>query len=50
MSDLSSYRQQVADLGKRAKDCEDTEKYEEAYHFYMQALDIFMHMIKYEKN
>jgi hypothetical protein len=29
-----------------AQKAEAEEKYEEAYHFYKQALDVFMHMIK----
>jgi len=29
-----------------AQKAESEEKYEEAYHFYKQALDVFMHMIK----
>lgn len=33
-----------------AQKAESEEKYEEAYHFYKQALDVFMHMIKFEKN
>ena len=46
MSDLSSYRQQVADLGKKAVQCEADKNYEEAYHHYHSALKIFMHLIK----
>ena len=46
MSDLSSYRQQVADLGKKAVACEAEKNYEEAYHHYHSALKIFMHLIK----
>ena len=46
MSDLTSYRQQVTEYGKRASDAEKGERYEEAYGYYMQALEIFMHLIK----
>lgn len=46
MSDLSHYRQQVTDYGKRANDAEKAERYEDAYSNYMAALDIFMHLIK----
>lgn len=50
MTDLSNYREQVGNLGQMAQKAEADEKYEEAFHFYKQALDVFMHMIKYEKN
>lgn len=50
MTDLSHYRAQVTDLGKRATEAENDKKYEEAYYFYMQALEIFMQLLKYEKN
>jgi len=50
MSDLSNYRTQVTEYGKRANDAEKAERFEEAYQNYMAALDIFMHLIKYEKN
>lgn len=46
MSDLSSYRDKVAILGKLANDAEKNQNYEEAYLNYTKALDIFMHMIK----
>ena len=46
MSDLSSYRQQVADLGKKAVQCETDKDYEQAYYNYHAALKIFMHLIK----
>jgi hypothetical protein len=46
MSDLSSYRAQVTEYGKRASEAEKAERFEEAYGHYMQALDIFMHLIK----
>jgi hypothetical protein len=46
MSDLSSYRSQVTEYGKRASEAEKAERFEEAYGHYMQALDIFMHLIK----
>jgi hypothetical protein len=46
MSDLSSYRTQVTEYGKRANEAEKAERFEEAYSYYMQALDIFMHLIK----
>lgn len=50
MSDLTSYRQQVTEYGKRATDAEQGQRYEEAYGYYMQALEVFMHLIKFEKN
>ena len=46
MSDLTSYRQQVTEYGKRATDAEGGQRYEEAYGYYMQALEVFMHLIK----
>ena len=46
MSDLSNYRQQVTDFGKRANEAEKQEKFEEAHSFYIKALDVFMHLIK----
>jgi hypothetical protein len=50
MTDLSNYRALVTEYGKRATEAEKADKFEEAYSFYMQALDTFMHLIKYEKN
>lgn len=50
MTDLSNYRQRVADCGTKAQECEKSENYEEAYRYYISALEIFMHLIKYEKN
>lgn len=50
MSDLSSYRQQVTQYGQRATEAENAKRYEEAYGHYMAALDVFMHLIKFEKN
>jgi hypothetical protein len=46
MSDLSSYRQQVTEYGQRARTAEEAQRWDEAYGNYMQALDIFMHLIK----
>ena len=46
MSDLSGYRQQVADLGKAAVQAEKDLNWEMAYENYIAALKIFMHMIK----
>ena len=46
MSDLTSYRQQVTEYGKRATEAEQAQRFEEAYGHYMSALDIFMHLIK----
>lgn len=40
----------MTDLGKRAGEAEKAEKYEEAFNLYMSALDVFGHLIKYEKN
>ena len=50
MSDLSSYRQQVTEYGKRATEAEKAEQWEQAYSHYMAALDVFMHLIKCKKN
>lgn len=50
MSDLSSYRQQVTQYGQRAQEAEKTEQWQDAYNHYMQALDVFMYLIKFEKN
>lgn len=50
MSDLTHYRTQVTDLGKKAVAAENEKRWEEAYNNYYAALKIFMHMIKYEKN
>jgi len=50
MSDLSSYRNQVTQYGQRATEAENGKRYEEAYGHYMAALDVFMHLIKFEKN
>jgi len=50
MSDLRPYREQVAELGKKASMAENEKKYEEAYHHYMSALDIFVHLIKCKPN
>jgi hypothetical protein len=38
----------VTEYGKRANEAEKAERFEEAYGHYMQALDIFMHLIKCE--
>ena len=46
MSDLSHYRQQVTDLGKRAVQDEADKNWDSAYNNYYAALKIFMHMIK----
>ena len=46
MSDLTSYRQQVTEYGKRATEAEGAKDYENAYGYYMQALEVFMHLIK----
>ena len=50
MSDLSNFRQQVTEYGKRATEAEKSEQYEQAYGLYVQALTVFMHLIKFEKN
>lgn len=50
MSDLTHYRTQVTELGKRAVQAETDKNWEEAYNNYYAALKVFMHMIKYEKN
>ena len=36
----------MTEFGKRASEAEKSEKFEEAYGFYLKALDIFMHLIK----
>ena len=46
MSDLSSYRQQVTEYGKRATEAEKAEQWDQAYGHYMAALEVFMHLIK----
>ena len=46
MSDLSAYRNQVAELGKNAVEAEKNQNWELAYDNYVSALKIFMHMIK----
>ena len=46
MSDLTHYRTQVTELGKRAVAAEAEKNWEEAYNNYYAALKIFMHMIK----
>ena len=46
MSDLTAYRQQVTEYGKKANDAEAAQQFEQAYNYYMSALDIFMHLIK----
>lgn len=40
----------MTEFGKQASQAENDKNYEAAYGYYMQALDIFMHLIKYEKN
>jgi len=46
MSDLSGYRQQVTELGKKALAAEQSQNYEDAFYNYQQAVKIFMHMVK----
>jgi len=46
MSDLKPYREQVAELGKLANQAETDKQYEQAYGYYMSALDVFVHLIK----
>ncbi len=50
MSDLTHYRTQVTELGKRAVSAEAEKNWEEAYNNYYAALKIFMHMIKCKYN
>jgi len=50
MTDLTSYREKVANYGKLAHQAEADKNFEQAYEYYTKALDIFIHMIKYEKN
>lgn len=46
MSDLTSYRNQVTELGKNAVEAEKNQNWELAYEYYVSALKVFMHMIK----
>lgn len=46
MSDLSSYREKAANLGKLANQAETEKDYQRAFDYYTKALDIFSHMIK----
>jgi len=46
MSDLSHYRNQVTELGKKAVQAEADKNYTEAYENYVAALNIFKHLIK----
>lgn len=46
MSDLSTYRDKVAQYGKQANQAEEAKDYQLAFEFYTKALDIFQHMIK----
>ena len=46
MSDLSQYRNQVTELGKRAVAAEQSKDYQVAYENYVAALNIFKHLIK----
>ena len=46
MSDLSQYRNQVTELGKRAVAAEAEKNYQVAYENYVAALNIFKHLIK----
>ena len=50
MSDLSSYRQQVTEYGKKATEAEKNEQWDQAYGHYMAALEVFMHLIKCRSN
>ena len=40
----------MADLGKRAVAAEGQKDYQQAYDHYLGALNVFKHLIKYEKN
>jgi hypothetical protein len=40
----------VAEYGRLANQAEGEKKYQNAYDYYIKALDIFSHMVKYEKN
>ena len=46
MSDLSSYRDKVAQYGKQANQAEQDKDFQLAFEYYTKALDIFQHMIK----
>ena len=46
MSDLSAYRDKVANYGKLANQAEQDKNYEAAFEYYTKALDIFSHMMK----
>ena len=50
MSDLSSYRQQVTEYGKKATEAEKNEQWDQAYGHYMAALEVFTHLIKCRSN
>lgn len=40
----------MTQYGQRASEAEGAKRYEEAYGHYMAALDVFMHLIRFEKN
>ena len=44
--DLSSYRQQVTELGKSAVNAEKAGEWEMAFEMYQKALKLFIHLIK----
>ena len=46
MGDMSSYREKVANFGKQASQAEADKNYEQAFDYYMKALEIFAHMMK----
>ena len=46
MTDLSKFREQVTELGKKAIEAEAAKDYKAAFENYKSALNIFKHMIK----
>ena len=46
MSDLSHYRNQVTEMGKKAVAAEQAKDYQEAYNQYYAAAKVFMHLVK----
>ena len=50
MSDLSHYRNQATEMGKRAVQAEKDKDYQEAFNQYQGASKVFMHLIKCKSN
>jgi len=47
---LTIYRNQASEYGKRANEAEKAERFDLAYEYYMLALDVMMHLYKYDIN